>query len=349
MLRRKARTRVSGLVVAAALSFTASVALAASDSALIEAAKKEGTVTWASGLVLNQGARPVAAAFEKKYGIDVVITIADNLLLRMTNEARAGKPSIDVFDDGGSAMAALREADLVAPYDSPEASNYRPEHRDPENYWTAYCLFFYTVVINTELVKPEDEPKTYEDLLDPKWKDKMVWQNSENIAGPPSFIANKLITLGETEGMAYLKELSKQNITRIPGNARKALDQVILGQYPLALLSLSHHVVISSAQGAPAKWLKISPVTGTMETVGLVKGAAHPHAAKLFYDFLLSEEGQNVLRSVDYLPAHPNVSAKIPALKPENGNFTAVTMQPSAVQEFLPKWLAIYQRLFVNR
>lgn len=346
-MSRSKLAAILGAIVLAAMSHL-SPALAESDPALIEAAKKEGTVTWASGLIVNQAVRPIAAAFEKKYGINVEITTADNLLLRMTNEARAGAPTTDIFDNAGDTITAMRAADLIIPYVSPEAARYRPEHRDPENYWTACCVFYYTVAINTDMVKPEDEPKSFEDLLDPKWQGKIVWQTNENFAGPPSFIGTRLISMGEEAGMAYLDKLSKQNLVRIPGNARKALDQVILGQYPIAVMALNHHVVISAAQGAPVKWLTISPLIGTAETVGLVKGAAHPNAAKLLYDYLLSAEGQAVLKEANYLPADPNVQAKVPELKPDAGNFTAVAILPSMNQEFLPKWLDLYKRLFVN-
>jgi ABC-type Fe3+ transport system, periplasmic component len=343
------RAFIIGAAASLGLLAAAGAALAEPDPALVEAAKKEGTVTWASGLIVNQAVRPIAAAFKAKYGIDVEITNADNLLLRMTNEARAGNPTVDIFDNAGDTISAMRAADLIVPYESPEAARYRPEHRDAEHYWTSCCVFYYAIAVNTDLVKPEDEPKSYEDLLDPKWKDKMVWQTSENFAGPPSFIGARLMTMGEEAGMKYLEALAKQNITRIPGNARKALDQVILGQYPLAIIALNHHVVISSAQGAPVKWLKVGPMAGTAETVGLVKGAAHPNAAKLLYDYLLSAEGQNVLKEANYLPADPNVSAKVPELKPDGGGFTAFAVQPSMNDEHLAKWLDIYKRLFVQQ
>ena len=350
---RVASLRVASLraaVLAAALlaaPFASGRADAASDPALIEAAKKEGSVTWASGLIVNQIVRPMAAAFEKKYGIHVVTTNVDNLLLRMTNEARAGKPSIDVFDNAGNTIVAMREADLVIPYASPEAARYKPEHRDPENYWTACCTFYYSIAVNTNMVKPEDEPKSHLDLLDPKWKGKMVWQTDEGFSGPPSFVGTMLLSMGEEAGMAYLEKLAKQGINRVPGNARTALDQVIVGQYPLAVMALNHHVVISAAQGAPVKWLKVSPLIGTAETVSLVKGAAHPNAAKLFFDFLLSEEGQTVLKEANYLPADPNVPAKVAELKPDAGGFTAVAIQPAMNQTHLPEWLEIYKRLFI--
>lgn len=346
----KAKLRsLAGSILAASLSLGSIAAMAQSDPALVEAARKEGTVTWASGLIVNQAVRPIAAAFEQKYGIRVEITTVDNLLLRMTNEARAGKPTIDIFDNAGNTMAAMRQADLVVPYISPEAARYRPEHKDPENYWVSSCLFYYVVAVNTDMVKPQDEPKSFEDLLDPRWKDQMAWQDNGNYGEPPLFVGTRLMSMGEEAGTAYLEKLAQQNITRIPGNARMVLDKVILGQYALGPMVLNHHVVISADQGAPVKWLKIGPVVGTSEVMGLTKGAAHPNAAKLLFDFVLSAEGQNVLKQANYLPADPNVAAKVPELKPEGGGFTATVIQPSMNEAALPKWKQTYQRLFVDK
>lgn len=347
MARWKASIAAFGISVIAALG-PSGVANAASDPALIEAAKKEGTVVWASGLIVNQAVRPLAAAFEKKYGIQVQIANADNLLLRMTNEARAGRPTIDIFDNAGDTITAMRAADLIVPYASPEAERYRPEHKDPEHYWTSCCVFYYSTVINTDLVAPEDEPKTYQDLLDPKWKGKLAWASNENFAGPPSFIGTILLSMGEKDGMAYLEQLAKQEVARVPGNARAVLDQVIVGQYPIAVVALIHHVAISGAQGAPVKWLKLGPLVGTAETVGLVKGAPHPNAAKLLFDYLLSEEGQLVLQQANYLPADPNVPAKVAELKPDAGGFTAVAILPQMNDEYLPKWLGLFKSLFIG-
>ena len=347
------KAKVTSLILAAAALIAASLSgptLAASDPALIEAAKKEGTVTWASGLIFNQAVRPLAQAFEKKYGIKVETTTSGDLLLKLTNEARSGaKPSVDIFDGTGDTIAALREADLIIPYVSPEASKLRPEHRDADNYWASCCIFYWTMAINTDLVKPGDEPKSHQDLLDPKWKGKMAWQADRTVAGPSSFVGLILTSMGEEAGMAYLQKLAKQDIARVPGNARTVLDQVIVGQYSMAVMALNHHAVISAAQGAPVKWLKVSPLIGTAETVTIVKNAQHPNAAKLFFDFLLSEDGQNVLKEANYLPSDPNVQAKTPDLKPKEGGFTAMQIMPAMNQTHLPKWLEIYERLFVTK
>lgn len=347
MVRWQVSVAAFAVSVVAALS-TSGAAKAEPDPALVDAAKKEGSVVWASGLIVNQAVRPVAAAFEKKYGIRVEIATADNLLLRMTNEARAGKPTIDVFDNAGDTITAMRAADLIIPYASPEAERYRPEHKDPEHYWTSCCVFYYSTVINTDMVPPEEEPKTYQDLLDPKWKGKLAWSSNENFAGAPGFIGGTMLSMGDEAGAAYLDKLSKQDVVRIPGNARAVLDQVIMGQYPIAVVALIHHVAISQAQGAPVKWLKLGPLIGTAETVGLVKNAPHPNAAKLLFDFLLSKEGQLVLQQANYLPADPGVPAKVPELKPDGGGFTATAILPRMNDEYLPKWLGIYKRLFVG-
>lgn len=340
-----------GLALTAAFSAllgAAAQSARATDAATIEAAKKEGTVTWASGLIFNQAVRPLAAAFEKKYGIKVETTNTDKIVLRLINENRAGNPTIDFVDTAGAGIAALREADVLVPYQSSEIARYKPEHKDPEHYWASCCVFFYGIAVNTDLVKPADEPKSWDDLLEPKWKGKMVWQSDEGFSGPPNFIGMMLLTRGEKDSMAYLEKFAKQDVARVPGNARAALDQVILGQYPLAVIALNHHSVISGGQGAPVKWLKVSPMISTAEVQFIVKGAKHPNAAKLLYDFLLSPEGQNVLREANYLPADPNVASKVADLKPEGGGFTAVTLAPAMNQTHLPQWLDLYKKMFVK-
>lgn len=323
-------------------------AWAESDPALVAAAKKEGTVSWSSGLIVDQAVRPIAAAFEKKYGIHVETSPGSNLVLRLTGEARAGRRQVDVFDSGGGALGPLRAADLLEAYDSPEAAAYGPTQKDSEHYWTDLCFFYLTAAVNTDLVPLAEEPKSYQDLLDPKWKGKMVWAADDSLTGGPGFVGNILMTMGEQAGMDYLKRLAGQDITRMAGNARNVIDQVIIGQYPLALMMYHHHAARSGAEGAPVKWLKMNPLVENPAVVSIVKNSPHPNAAKLFYDYVLSEEGQGVLREASYVPAHPRVSAKTAELKPDAGGFEATAILPTMNQTKLPEWSSIYNRLFVK-
>src|SRR5207237_2868834 len=131
-------------------------------------------------------------------------------------------------------------------------------------------------------------------------------------SGIGGFVGTVLTEMGEEKGRAYLRELAKQNIAPLPGAAREVLDQVIAGEYWIALQIFNHHAVISAKKGAPVDWIKMEPATGTLNVVSIHKGAPHPNAAKLLVDFIISKEGQEVFRDADYLTAHPQVAALDP-------------------------------------
>jgi iron(III) transport system substrate-binding protein len=211
--------------------------------------------------------------------------------------------------------------------------------------WTADALYFLVAAVNTDLVKPADEPKTYQDLLDPKWKGKIAWTNQLTQGGAAGFIGTVLQSMGPDKGMDYLKKLAAQKLVNVPSNQRVVLDQVIAGEYPMAIATFNNHSDISKAKGAPVKWLKIEPVTATLDTVFLLKGP-NPNAGKLFIDYILSEEGQNTLREAGYIPSNPKVHAKVPEEKPEGGGFKSLVLTPELVETDLPKWVAVYNDLF---
>jgi ABC-type Fe3+ transport system substrate-binding protein len=319
----------------------------AADAALIEAAKKEGKVVWYTTLIVNQAIRPLKEAFEKKYpGIELQYARADEspTAAKLIAEANAGRVQADVFD-GISNMVPLRRVGIVAPYVPPAAALYPADTKDKDGTWIAILLYVWAPGINTTLVRKEDAPKTYADLLDPKWRRKMAW-NPSSIAGAIGFVGNTLIAMGEARGMDYLTALSKQQIVNVEASSRAILDQVIAGEYPMGLMMFNHHAVISAQKGAPSDWLKLEPVPVAFDAVGILKDAAHPNAARLLVDFLTSEDGQKVLQRADYLPALPSVPAMKAGLRPEDGGFKATFLRPDDVYDRIPQWTKVVGELF---
>ncbi|MET0632070.1 MAG: extracellular solute-binding protein, partial [Xanthobacteraceae bacterium] len=308
-------------VVAVGVSVVA-VSVQAAEPALIDAAKKEGEVIWYTTQIIAQLVRPVSVAFEKKYGIKVRSTRANSteLSVKIINESRAGRPQSDVFD-GTSTVVPLKKEGFVLQWLPDPAKSYPAAYKDPEGYWVANNLFFLTPGFNTALVPKGTEPRSYQALLDPKWRGKIAWSTSPTSSGGPGFIGTVLTEMGTESGMLYLRELSKQRIANIGSAAREVLDQVIAGEYPLALQIFNHHTVISGKKGAPVDWIKMEPVTGTLSVISVHKNAPHPNAAKLLVDFITSPEGQNIFRDAEYLPADPAVPALTPSLKPDEGRF----------------------------
>lgn len=333
-------------VVAACVSVIAG-SVQAADPALIEAAKKEGEVVWYTTQIIAQLVRPMSAAFEKKYGIKVRSTRANSteLSVKIINESRTGKPQSDVFD-GTSTVVPLKKEGFVLQWLPDPAKAYPAQYKDPEGYWIANNLFFLTPGFNTALVPKGTEPLDYQALLDPKWRGKIAWSTSPTSSGGPGFIGTVLTEMGTESGMIYLRELSKQGIANIGSAAREVLDQVIAGEYLLALQIFNHHTVISAKKGAPVDWIKMEPVTGTLSVISVHKNAPHPNAAKLLVDFITSSEGQDIFRAAEYLPADPAMPALTPSLKPDEGRFRTHFFTPEQTEDNIVAWKKVYDDLF---
>jgi ABC-type Fe3+ transport system substrate-binding protein len=337
-------------MIAAVLGAAATFALAAPahavDQALIDAAKKEGSVTWYTALIINQFADPVAAAFQKKYGVKVeyVRANAAESILRISNEGKAGKVQADIFD-GFGANQLVKEG-LLESYIPDSAKRLPKEFVDPKGYWVATNLYILTPGYNTSLVPKGTEPKTYADLLDPKWKGKMAWGSNGSPSSASGFVGVVLADMGEQKGMDYLKKLAGQNIAPIPLAARQVLDQVIAGEYSIALQIFNNHTVISAAQGAPSAWIPMNPALGVLSVFSLTKNGPHKNAGKLLLDFMTSEDGQKIFREADYMPVDPAIPPKEPSLRPDGTNFRAIFFTPEQVEEKLPVWNKTWKDIF---
>jgi ABC-type Fe3+ transport system substrate-binding protein len=284
----------------------------AADNALYDAAKKEGEVVWYTSLIVNQAVRPLVDAFTKKYpGVEVKYARGDSgpNAIKVINEARAGRVEGDVFD-GIATTPPLLKAGLVEKFTPSAADKYPLALRDIDGRWNALVVYFLTPGVNTQLVG-KDDIKTAQDLLNPKWQGKIAW-STEPSSGAPVYVGAVLQTMGEDKGLAFLRALAKQDMVNVDATNRAILDQVILGQYAIALSIFNHHAVLSAKKGAPVAWLKVEPIPSPFHCIGLVKNAPHPNAGKLLIDFLLSEEGQRTFADVEYLPAMPQVPAKTP-------------------------------------
>jgi ABC-type Fe3+ transport system substrate-binding protein len=317
------------------------------DPALIEAAKKEKEVVWYTTQIVNQFVRPLAAAFEKKYGIKVSYARANTVetAVKILNESRAGKPQVDVFD-GTTTPEPLKKEGYVLQWLPDAAKTYPAEYKDREGYWVATNLYVLTPAFNTTLIPKGTEPRTLQALLDPKWRGHMAWGSSASNSAGAGFIGTVLSEMGEDKGMAYLRELSKQKIAGIGSAAREVLDQVIAGEYSLALQIFNHHAVISAKKGAPVEWIPMEPATGVLSAVSVHKSAPHPNAGKLLVDFLVSREGQELFRSAEYLPIDPAVTALDPTLRPQEGKFRAIFFTPEETAEKMAQWKKTFDELF---
>jgi ABC-type Fe3+ transport system substrate-binding protein len=317
------------------------------DPALLQAAKKEGQVLLYTTHIVDQIVRPLIRGFQARVpGIDVKFVRSDGLglVVRLINEARAGRVQSDVWSMVEGVGPVLKGG-YAAQFDVPNAKGLPPTLADPHKRWIATNLSIRSLAYNTQLVPAVQAPHTYRDLLDARWKGKLVW-NPKSMTGAWGFIATAMQQLGEREGMAYLRELAKQEIVPLPIAIRAVLDRVIAGEYPVGLEMNNTHAAISAAQGAPIKWVPLDAATETLQVVGMSNGAPHPNAARLFIDFMVSRAGQAIFREADYLPMRPDVPAKIPELKPDQGGFNTVIYSPDTIDADTERWAKLYDEIF---
>jgi ABC-type Fe3+ transport system substrate-binding protein len=319
----------------------------AADAALIAAAQKEGHVTWYTTQITNQFGRPAMDAFQKRYGIRVSFIRADSieLAVRMVNEAQAGRVQADVFD-GTSTAPPVKKAGLALKWLPDRTRAWPQEYRDPEEYWVATNVYVHSPAYNTNLVPKGSEPRTYQDLLDPKWKGKMAWAIHATSSGALGFIGTVLAEMGEAQGKAYLRALARQDIIQLGGSARTVVDQSIAGEYPVVLQIFNHQPVISARRGAPIDWIPMSPAMAVLCVAGVTKDAPHPNAGKLLVDFLVSDEAQKIFRDADYIPAAPDVPPREPALRPDGKRPRGIFFSPEETDAAMPHWLDVYNEIF---
>ena len=319
----------------------------ATDPALIDAAKREGEIVWYTTQIINQLVRPAATAFEAKYGIKVRYARANatETTVKILNESRAGRPQVDVFD-GTTTVVPLKSEGFVLQWLPDAAKSFPPAYRDPDGYWVATNLYILAPGFNTSLVPKGSEPRTLAALLDPQWRGRMAWSAAASNSAGPGLIGTVLNDMGDEKGMAFLRQLAQQRIANIGSAAREVLDQVIAGEYAIALQIFNHHTVISAKKGAPVDWNKMEPATGTLSVVAVHRNAPHPNAGKLLVDFLTSPEGQEIFRAAGYLPADPHVAPLDPSLRPQEGQFRAVFFTPEEAAKGVPRWKKIFDELF---
>ena len=318
---------------------------------LEEGARKEGKVTIYSGMIVDQALRPMIDSFMKKYPyIKAEFWRADSnkIVQKLLAEARAKAITGDV-GESTSLSEPLIKAGVVVPFKSPQLDVYPKDYTDPKNLWGATRFSYFGIAYNTKAVAAADVPKSYDDLLDPKWQGKIAWRDGSD-TGSSLFVTNILMLMGEQKGEEYLKKLATQNIVNFTGSARTLVNRVIEGEYPLALNIFLHHPVISAQKGAPVAALPLEPVPSLNGTVLFIKGSKNPHAAMLLIDFMLSEEGQKTFEAADYLPAHPNVSTNpiLQSIIPKKAGLKENFITPEKLFDLNDKSEELLKKYFKN-
>jgi iron(III) transport system substrate-binding protein len=325
-------------VTAAQAQDTSLLASTAPDRAqkLEAAARKEGALSFYTSIA-QKDLDPLIAPFEKKYGIKVTTWRASGDLItqRILQESGAGRHTVDAVHVASTEMEALAREKVLEKVESPYYATLTPGSVPAHKLWVSTLLSPWVQAYNVDAVKKSELPKTYQDLLDPKWKGKLGYE----VQDIEWFITVSKL-LGDDKGVQFFKDLVKKNGLSVRKGHTLLDNLVAAGEVPLALTLYNYMPAQAKAQGAPVDWFVIEPAVARANGIGVVKGAAHPNAAALFEDYLLSE-AQPILASLDYVPVSSKVESPFKGVKLQ-------VFDPAEVLDHADKWQPLYDRIIVK-
>jgi iron(III) transport system substrate-binding protein len=317
-------TRAWCVALLATLAFGG--AAAAEDARLVEAAKKEGKVVWYTSLALPTAAR-LAKQFEAAYpGIKVEVnrTGSERILQRVMQELAANIKTVDVIhtSDAGH-FVLLKEKKLLARYTPPGVERFPAGFKDKDGYYCGLRATVNAIAYNTRAVSAAEAPKTWKDLLDPRWKGKIVTAHP----GYSGVIATHVLALVNLLGWDYFKQLA-QNRLMLVQSANDPSGVVASGERPVAANGGDYTFYQIKKKGNPVEI--VYPKEGVplvISPTAITTFAPHPNAARLFTDFSFSRELQQLMADSEGLyTGHPDV--KYPADKPKLSDLKLLTVDP---------------------
>ena len=265
---------------------------------------------------------------------------SERLLSRVLTEARAGAQLPDIVISTGGNLVAIAEKGLLLSYQSAERKAVNEIHRDRDGYWTGLYANIEFWAYNKKLVAPGDVPRGREDLLLPKWQEKIGLDSGS--AGTVRYIID-LHVLGQEKGRNYMQRLAKQKINLRRGPSLIA-ELIAAGEFALAPVRDNTTFELMQA-GAPIDWVAFDPVIPQPPTpIGILKAARHPNAAQLFVDFALSRDGQEALKSVGRFSTRVDVEPIAERVR----KLKLGKIDWSVYLKSFPKYMEEYQKFFAN-
>ena len=304
---------------------------------LMAGARKEGTVTVYTSANFDDMA-VLTSAFEKKYGVKVRVWrgSSENLIQRSVTEARGGRYDADVFETGGAAMESLHREKLLQPLKPPSLADLDPAALTAHGEWTGTRYNVFVAAYNTKSIRKDDLPKSYDDLLDPKWKGKLGIEADDS-----DWFGGVIDRLGEVRGLELFRNIVATNGISVRKGHTLLTNLIISGEVPLALTTYSYRVEQMKRSGAPIDWFFIPPAIARFEGAGVARRAAHPNAAVLFYDFMLTD-AQELLRNREYFTASRNI-------KPLPDGISVTFLDAARNLDENQKWSKYYRDTFISQ
>jgi ABC-type Fe3+ transport system substrate-binding protein len=273
---------------------------------LLEGAMKEQKLVLYTTPDLPQSIEVIHDFFQKYPFLDLEVHPLEikALVARVQNESRASTAGCDVLMGGGGLLQPLFEENLVASYQSLEREHVSEALSDPAGYWSAYYVNALAVGYNVLLVNAENLPKSYDDLLDPRWKGGRIAIDRSAHGLLPGLVS----AWGDDKALAYLKRLARQRPVMSRASI-SAVDKMHSGHVSLVIARAPVIQGYKDKLQSPIDWISIEPTIAQIDAVMVCVQSPHPNAARLFVNFALSRVGQNVLAGVQQIPVRRDMEA----------------------------------------
>ena len=306
------------------------------EAKLLEGARKEGPVNIYTSLNTRDSG-PITEAFEKKYGVKTLLwrSSSEKVLQRAVTEAQAGRFLCDVLETNGPEMEALYREKLLTEFFSPHFKDLPlaafPRHRN----YVADRFNFFVIGYNTKLVRPEEVPNSYLDLIHPRFAGRVGIES-----GDSDWFAAVMKSMGEEKGMAFFRQLAANKPQMRTGHTLLA-ELLSSGEVAIAATIYNHNVEKMALRGAPVKWKALTPTFGRPNAIGVAARAANPHAALLFADFMLSPQGQTLIKERSRVPSSLAVETSL-------NKFPFEMIDPVITLDEADKWEKLWSQLFLQ-
>jgi len=305
---------------------------------LAEGARREGHLLLYTSLTVED-MTVLNSAFEKRYGVKVTMWRAssEKIVQRALAEARAGRFDVDVFESNAPSLEILYREQLLQAVRSPHHADLIPAAVPAHREWVGARLNVFVHAYNTKLVRKDELPTSYADLLNPRWKGRLGIEASDE-----DWFAAVVQQLGEEKGLKFCRDVVATNGISVRRGHTLLANMVAAGEVPFALTVYNFTAEQLKQRGAPLEWFVLPPAIARANGVAVARRAQHPHAALLYYDFMISDEGQDILLKRDFVPASRKLDTAL-------NRGPLVIIDPALIVDEGERWEKLYDEIIVKQ
>lgn len=290
----------------AGLAFSPAAAASERTDELAGQARKEGALVLYSNMPPSDN-KDLLAGFQERYNIPVTLWRggSEEITQRALAEARAGRVSADFILNNSAGVEALRLENLLAAVETPVWKELRSQAAPPHRQWAGFGFNLLVAARNTNLISAADLPRTFQDLLNPKWKGKLGIEADDS-----DWFGGIMDVMGEDTALKLFQAIARRNGLSVRKGHSLLANLVVSGEVPLALTVFSYTAEVLKQSGAPIDWFSLDPLVAMPNCVAVTRTAAHPKAAALFFDYMLTD-AQDILARLHYLCANRRIPLPI--------------------------------------